>query len=289
MRFSLFYRKFSLKKRRKLRLTRAQYAEHVKFTDDFFFSRLMRDEELCKELIEILLNEKIDRVVFCTTQHSLRREKFTHGIIVDVFLESTGKKIVVELQTAKTPGLPQRTRLYQGMTDTATLPRGKSYKSLKDSYILFLCTFDPFGLGLPVYTVRQCYEEAKDTKYDDGTHKVYYNSTAFERCPNENIKAVLRFMQTNDATSSFTQKAADWLSAEQRTQHLWSDFMTAKMRLIEIREEEYERGEYDNKIATARRALNRNIPCDVIADITGLSLEEIADMERLYDSKNETD
>ena len=52
------------------------------------------------------------------------------------------------------------------------LSKGKSYLSLKESWIVFFCTFDPFGLGLPVYTVRQTYEEAHEAKYDDGTHKV---------------------------------------------------------------------------------------------------------------------
>ena len=53
------------------------------------------------------------------------------------------------------------------------LSKGKPYSSLKESWIVFFCTFDPFGKGLPVYTVRQTYEEAHDTKYDDGTHKVF--------------------------------------------------------------------------------------------------------------------
>ena len=52
------------------------------------------------------------------------------------------------------------------------LSKGKSYSSLKESWIVFFCTFDPFGQGLPVYTVRQTYEEAHEAKYDDGTHKV---------------------------------------------------------------------------------------------------------------------
>ena len=51
--------------------------------------------------------------------------------------------------------------------------------------------------------------------------------------------------------------------------------------IFEFDREEYERQEreevaYDTKIATARRALDCNIPRDVIATITGLSVDEIA-------------
>ena len=44
----------------------------------------------------------------------------------------------------------------------------------------------------------------------------------------------------------------------------------------QVRTEEYEDGAYDTKIATARKALDCNIPRDVIATITGLSLDVIA-------------
>ena len=57
------------------------------------------------------------------------------------------------------------------MLDTATLPAGKSYMSLKDTYIIFLCTFDPVDLGLPVYTVRQTYVETTAKDYDEVTSK----------------------------------------------------------------------------------------------------------------------
>ena len=52
--------------------------------------------------------------------------------------------------------------------------------------------------------------------------------------------------------------------------------MTARMRLIEIREEEYERGEYDTKIATARNLLAMKILSDEqIAQATKLPVEEV--------------
>ena len=42
-----------------------------------------------------------------------------------------------------------------------------------------------------------------------------------------------------------------------------------------VREESREEGAYDKAVSTARKALNRNIPRDVIAYITGLSVEEV--------------
>ena len=69
-------------------------------------------------------------------------------------------------------GVPASAYAGGGNIDVEQLSKGKSYSSLKESWIVFFCTFDPFGQGLPVYTVRQTYEEAHEAKYDDGTHKV---------------------------------------------------------------------------------------------------------------------
>ena len=60
------------------------------------------------------------------------------------------------------------------------LGKGKPYSSLKESWIVFFCTFDPFDQGLPVYTVEQVFKNTHGAKYDDGTHKVFYNATAWD-------------------------------------------------------------------------------------------------------------
>ena len=57
--------------------------------------------------------------------------------------------------------------------DVEQLSKGKAYSSLKESWIVFFCTFDPFDKGRPVYTVEQIFKEARGENYDDGTHKVF--------------------------------------------------------------------------------------------------------------------
>ncbi len=38
------------------------------------------------------------------------------------------------------------------------LAKGGDYQSIRDSYVLFLCGFDPFGLGIPLYSVAKYLE-----------------------------------------------------------------------------------------------------------------------------------
>ena len=136
------------KKEKTQEITPEEYRSRVKFTDDFFFSRLMQDKELCRQLAEVLLGLKVESVTFHETQRALRREKRSHGIQLDVILEDSKRVIVFEAQMANKGDIERRVRFYQGVLDTATLHSGKSYRSLKDTYIVFICTFDPFALGL---------------------------------------------------------------------------------------------------------------------------------------------
>ena len=48
--------------------------------------------------------------------------------------------------------LPRRSRYYQASIDTDYMDEGDSYRNLPDSNVMFICTFDPFGLGLSQYT-----------------------------------------------------------------------------------------------------------------------------------------
>ena len=57
----------------------------------------------------------------------------------------------VEIQTAKQGDLALRTRYYHSAMDTGLLQSGQYYTELKESYVIFLCMFDPIGKGLPLY------------------------------------------------------------------------------------------------------------------------------------------
>ena len=295
-----------LKRRGRKRLTREEYRKRVCFVDDFFFSRLMQDEELCRRLAEVLVGVKIKSVKLHQTQRSLKRERHTHGIRLDAYLEDEDRIIVIEMQTANQKWLFKRIRLYQGLLDTATLPAGKSYMSLKDTYIIFLCTFDPVGQGLPVYTVRQTYQETDDKDYDDGTCKILYNATEWEKCKDGEIQAVLKYMQTALADSTLMQDIDAAIEAERDLQSMRSEYMTYDMKLCEVRDETWEEatrvydmklcevrdetreetwGEAwgqawqeatrDTKLQTAKNLLSMGLGADQIAQATGLSLDEV--------------
>ena len=69
--------------------------------------------------------------------------------------------------------LPKRTRYYQAMIDMAETEKGQDYQDLKESYIIFICTFDPFKQGKPMYTFRNLCIENKELELEDKTTKIF--------------------------------------------------------------------------------------------------------------------
>lgn len=256
-------------------ITPEEYRKRVRFTDDFFFGRIMQDMALCRRLAEVLLGVKIKNVQLHQSQHSLKREQHTHGIRLDAYLEDEDRIVIIEMQTANQKWLFKRIRLYQGLLDTAMLPAGSSYMSLKDTYIIFLCTFDPVGRGLPVYTIRQTYEEADDKAYNDGTRRILYNATKWAECTDSEVRAVLKYMQTGLAESVLAKDINAAIETERELQAMRDEYMTYDMKLCEVRDETWEEASREKALQTARNLLLMSFPLEQTAQATGLTLQEV--------------
>jgi len=85
----------------------------------------------------------------------------------------------LEMQTGNYTNLLLRSRYYQSACDINSTPRRTKFNELKETYIIFLCKDDPFGLGLPLYTENKTFLETNAIPYDDKTHKLFYNSSSF--------------------------------------------------------------------------------------------------------------
>ena len=74
------------------------------------------------------------------------------SVRLDIYVEDDSCVYNIEMQTTGNRNLPKRTRYYQGMIDLSILEKGESYKNLKRSFIIFVCTFDLFGEGRHIYS-----------------------------------------------------------------------------------------------------------------------------------------
>ena len=266
--------------------------EDLTITDDFMFCKVMSDPDICKELLEILLHIKIERLEFQEPQKSFKLTSESRGIRLDVYVKDSNRIFDIELQTTNERNLELRTRYYQGVMDISELEKGEFFSNMKESYIIFICMFDPFGADMPIYTVRQTFEENEKLIFDDKTHKIFYNVNAFEKLSNDvETKAFLEYLCKHQSTTKFTQSLETAVYRNKNNQNWRQDYMTLAYNLSLAAEKAFENGfsageergrnegislgAQQKAVETAKKFLAMGLSVEQVATGTGLSPEEI--------------
>ena len=251
------------------------------FTDDFLFTKIMRDPQIAKGVVQNLLGIKVKKIEFITSQYSIDELYGGKGIRLDAYLEDEDKVIDIEMQTVikKDEGL--RMRYYQSMMDIDHLNRGEGYSDLKESYVVFICLDDPFGGGKPVYSFVTK-EADGELILNDRIHKVIYNASSFEKAENPDVRAFLEFIKQQSAVDS-CKNHQKWRAEYM----LWKDQIrewkdeAREDGLAEGREE----GARNKAIETARQLLKMDLlTVEQIATATQLSVEEVVKLKQEINS-----
>ncbi len=144
--------------------------------DDDLMSLIFNQNIPATELIlKIILGRDI-RVITVKTQEEMRSPMVGgRDITLDIHaIDENGEEIDVEVQGSSDGAHVRRARFHSGVMDSRMLKESDPFKSLKDSYVIFIYKHDKFGKGLPIYRVERVVEETGQ-KFNDGSHIVYVN------------------------------------------------------------------------------------------------------------------
>lgn len=259
--------------------------EELTFTDDFMFCKILtKHQDLCKQLIEIILNVKIRKIEVELNQYPIELTYDGRGIRLDVYVEDDeGTVYDIEMQTTKKKDLPRRTRYYQGMIDLNLIERGASFSELKKSYIIFICTESPFESNLPIYTFKNVCQEDNAILLDDDAVKVIVNAEGETSRANPEVKALLDYITTQAVESDFTKKINNAVSEAIDHQEWRSEYMTLAMRLNEERlagrDEGRLEGAHEKALQVYKNCIERGMDKDNALAIAGISEAELKDNE----------
>ena len=114
--------------------------ESLSIVDDFMFSKVMRDLELCKTMIERLLGIKVERIEPPEYQKTIKLTRESKGVRLDVFVRDNKATMYdLEMQAYTEKYLPQRSRYYQDMMDMDQIDAGDPYRKLRKNIVIFIC------------------------------------------------------------------------------------------------------------------------------------------------------
>ena len=261
--------------------------DKLTFADDGMFQEVMRNPEICAELIERLLHLKVGHVEYPELEKAIKPFYTTKGVRLDVYLKDEDKIIDVELQCYPQEALGKRTRYYQSMIDMDSLMKGQDYPELKESYILFICKQDPFFIdeenklsyGLPCYTFQNICKENAGVNLNDKSLTVIYNASAYEAEKDEKIKAFLHFISTNEpGKDDFTKRLSKLVEKIKDNEKFRSDYAAMNLHDRDIRRAAIKEGAQQKTIEAAIEFYENGVTVEIIAKSLKMTTERVLEI-----------
>ena len=234
----------------------AKKYEELTFTDDFMFCKILENQpELCRELLEIVLERSVGALVSVNRQKPVEITADGRGVRFDVYAEDDENIIYdIEMQNANRDSPPKRTRYSQGMIDLNLMERGTEYKDLNRSYLIYICKFNLFpDKDRHKYTFLNLCRENPDIELGDETQKIFLCASGTQNDVSPEMTAFLNFVATGESSDTFTQ-SLDSAVEDARIHKRWrQEYMT----LLEHYKQEREEGRAEGiEIGQAREREN---------------------------------
>ena len=174
------------------------------FKDNFMFGAVLLDPENCKGLLERALGTEIEYVEVDREKSIVYNPKYK-GVRLDAYAKGAdNSRYNVEMQVLQKPALQQRARYYHSQIDMEVLLAGVTYSELPDTYVIFICDFDPFGQGKYRYTKQAICKEVPALEMDDGAHTIFLSTKGTN--VDEVSEELVKFLQYVGAPPSESEK-----------------------------------------------------------------------------------
>ena len=116
------------------------------------------------------------------------------GIRLDVIArDEANTHYNVEMQVLQKAALGRRSRYYHSQIDMELLTSGLDYSKLPNSFVIFVCDYDPFGLKKYCYTFLNRCEEENTLKLDDGNVTIFLSTHG--KNPQDVSEGMVRFLK----------------------------------------------------------------------------------------------
>lgn len=271
-------------------MKRITYHEFT-FTNDYVFAEVMKNEELCRQLLQrILPDRKIRELRLCDepgrgekgeatseTQKDVSFNARSKGVRLDVLFRDDDAWYNIELQCSRRYNIPLRSRYYGGLIDLDQLSKGDDYVRLKNTYIIFICTFDIFGLGKPVYFFEN-YDIKNRLKFNDRSYRIIVNTKSMECEMTNELKALFDYINDNvvededdfirridDEVLKLNSKNNDWRREVMRLDEEFA--LRERLAREETREEMY--------ASLIPKLLKKGMTAEEVAELMDIDEEEL--------------
>ena len=256
-----------------------QKIKELRLMDDDFFSEAL-DEKT--EVVEYILNTILERddIKVKSTKAQVEYKSATkRSIKLDIQAEDVnGRLMDIEIQRSDRGSGVRRARFHSSMIDRALLSKGDDFEDLVDTYVIFITEKDKFGMGIPLYHIERKISEMDNALFGDGAHILYVNGEY--RNLEHPVGSLMHDFNCKDAKDMVNPLLAEEVRYLKETEGGRSQMSRL---LEEMRNEVAEKakaegkaeGNHEKAVNTALKMIAKKYEAEEIAEITGLSLEEV--------------
>ena len=278
--------------------------QDLNLMDRFLFSEVIESAEAYKIILEIILEREINFKGEPIAENEKRKELLGKIARLDVCAIGDDNRVYnAEVQKENENNMHKRMRYYGALMTSKLLPEGTiDYNKLSDLCMIVIAGFDMGGEGKYRYTVRRMYEGYPDKEVYDGEVIIYLNTKGKDTAgvSNELIAMLEYFEETTDdvALSSGYERIIrlnEIVSSIKASDEIGVKYMNAyeeRMHDIQEAREQGEKtgeergrtegleagiaqGEASKALEMAKAMKIKNYPDDEIAELTGLSPNDI--------------
>ncbi len=257
--------------------------QELTISSAFMFGAVMVDPNHCKDFLERALDIRIARVEVSKEKSIVYNPEYK-GVRLDVYAaDENNTHYNIEMQALSVTAIEKRARYYHGQVDMELLLSGLPYAELPDTYVIFVCDFDPFGLKKYRYTIQKVCEEEPKFLMEDGAHTIFL-STKGEN-DNEVPKELVNFLKyveapllesEKDFEDAFVERLQKTVKEVKVSREMGAKYMTFLELLSDERRAGREEGRKEAEFEAARNFFKNGASYEMVrASISGLSKEEL--------------
>lgn len=217
--------------------------------NNYVFSMVMREPKRIKPLLEYILDKKIKSIRMVEPEKTMKEKFESKGIRLDLYVEDIdGVVYDCEVQTSDQKNLPRRMRYYQGMLDIAFFPAGADYNTMRKSYVIFICNFDPYGEGQYIYTFQNRCDQDPEILFGDDAVKVVVNTKGTKGEISPELKEAIIYLDREEVTGPYSKELDDAVNDLKSNEERGQEYMM----LMTYGAEQKAAGKYIGKVELIR-------------------------------------
>ena len=147
------------------------------------------------------------------------------------------------------------------------LEKGISYDKLNESFVIMICPFDQYELGVHKYTFTYRCRENLDIEMEDGTTKIVLNADSEANDIDPELKAFLDYVAGKPSDGEYVSTLKEAVKKAKANKEWRKQYMTLMMRDLENQE--------IGKRNFIREMLERGKTPQEIADFCGIDITEV--------------